>query len=92
MAKSMAATIPADETASARRGTPFFASFERDAGTYLPREREKSIRVVRYRSVLQLESAAVITTIFIIVAANGIPAEENARTKGLAVRPVPAPV
>src|SRR5271170_5197057 len=92
MARRIAATIPADDTASARRGTPFEASFASDAGTYLPRAREKSMRVVRYRSVLQLESAAVITTMFIIVAAKGMPAEENARTNGLAVRPVPAPV
>ena len=72
MARRIAATIPAEETASARRGTPFFASFESEAGTYFPRASEKSMRVVRYKSVLQLESAAVITTIFIIVAAKGI--------------------
>ena len=41
------------------------------------------MRVERYRLVFALERAADITTRFMMLAANGIPAVSNARTNGL---------
>src|SRR5271155_5380275 len=87
----MAAAMPPVETASARRGTPFVLRRPSHSGAYLPLESENSMRVVRYRSVLELESAAVMTTRFMMPATYGMPTEENALTNGLPVMPVPVP-
>src|SRR5262249_38560093 len=81
----MAAHIPALAIATARRGTPDPPTTESHAGAYPDRASENNIRVAVYKFVLALDSAAEITTRFIIPAAYGIPAAANARTNGLPV-------
>jgi len=44
-----------------------FAEAPSHSGAYRPFDRENSMRVLRYRSVLELERAAVITTRFIML-------------------------
>src|SRR5216684_2250048 len=84
-ASRIAAIMPALETARARCGTPFVLRRPTHPGAYCPRDNENSIRVERYRFVFALERAAVITTRFMIPAANGIPTVWKARTNGLPV-------
>src|SRR6266853_572400 len=82
-ARRIAATIPALDTAKARCGTPLVLRRPSQPGAYLPLDSENSIRVERYKFVFALERAAVMTTRFMMPAANGIPAVAKARTNGL---------
>src|SRR5215472_3118735 len=84
--------MPPVETTRARRGTPLSLRRPSHSGACWLLDKEKSMRVVRYKSVLELESAAVITTRFMMLATYGIPTAEKALTNGLPVMPVPAPV
>src|SRR6266404_778454 len=91
MASNIAAAIPPVEAARARRGTPFTLRLPSHSGAYPPLEREKSMRVVRYKSALELESAAVITTRSIMLATEEMHTAEKELTKGPPVMPVPVP-
>ena len=65
----MAAIIPPVEIANARSGTPPEVRPPIQAGAYSPRESENNIRVDRYKFVFALDSAAEITTKFMMPAA-----------------------
>ena len=62
IARRIAAAIPADAIASARPGTPFYSTFQ-SIPEHTAREQAKKHSSRKVESVLQLDSAAVITTV-----------------------------
>src|SRR5579864_773892 len=73
----------APEMTMAATGVPFLLRLPRNLGAYRPRDSEKSILEHRYTLVFMLESAALITTKFMMPAAWRMPECSNTVTKGL---------
>src|ERR1700753_3034773 len=73
----------APEVRMAATGVPFLLSLPRNPGAYRPRDSENNILEHRYTLVFMLESAAVITTKFMMPAACRMPECANTLTNGL---------
>ena len=73
----------APEVTMAATGVPFLLRLPRNCGAYRPRDREKSILEHRYTLVFMLDSAALMTTKFMMPAACRMPECSNTVTNGL---------
>src|SRR3982074_2349144 len=75
--------IQAPDVRMAATGLPFLLSLPRNCGACRPRDSENSILEHRYTLVFMLESAALMTTKFMIPAACATPECANTLTNGL---------
>src|SRR5712664_1858537 len=83
METAAATRMHAPEVKMAAIGLPFLLSLPRNCGAYRPRDSEKSILEHRYTLVFMLDSAALMTTKFMIPAACRTPECAKTVTKGL---------
>src|ERR1700741_1992595 len=85
--RKTAASIPALEASKAVTGTPRLLRRPKASGAYPPRDKENSIRDVKYKLQFTLDKAAVSTTKFITSAAAGMRADSKTRTIALSPSP-----
>src|SRR5579871_1585051 len=75
--------MQAPEVKMAAKGLPFLLSLPRKLGAYPPRDNENSILEHRYTLVFMLDSAALMTTKFMMPAACMMPECSKTVTNGL---------